>query len=80
MDDARQRLDWKQTAAIVCMVYNSMCDTRKSGMLTPEKVHPLACEKNVESAGPKGTSFNKETAQMFKKAWRGPVVTYKPEG
>lgn len=81
MDEARQRFEWQQAATIACVIYNTACDTRKTGPLTPGMVHPMA-DDGSEQAGQRktpGVSLTKDTAKALRAGWHGKVITYNPK-
>jgi hypothetical protein len=81
MDEARQRHGWQQTAAVVCMVYNAMVDTRKTGQLTPDKVHTLAGDQEAESETVDedltGTRFSAEDSRLLASVFGDRKTVYK---
>ena len=86
MDESRQRAEWQRTAAVVCMVYNVMTDTRKTGPLTPEKVHELAREEDplasVEEAqdDAPGVPFKPEDQRLLASVFGDRRHVYKVKG
>lgn len=85
MDEARQRAEWQRTAAVVCMVYNVMTDTRKTGPLTPDKVHELAREEDptVSAEQPEetpGEPFRPEDQRLLASVFGDRRHVYKVKG